>query len=505
MARAGAEVRVAGGEDGTIRITAARELRPTDAYDGNDADDGTDADGDAEAYGDVDGHGDAGGHRDARSHGDAGSHRDHGAGGRPVPVGADFTSAVLDVAGAVLSRPVLADPGLPSAWIHDVERAQHWLWALYGERVAAAVHAHAAGETAEVRVRAQATALGGAAARLGLGHWAARWWPASHSDGIAALEPDVLGLELAALTHRCQQLFDGEDDQPDDCAAALIEEHRTALDALVQWWHAAPGPSDTARRLEGVLRLIDAAADNTGLDGPALRRLRSALERRGPAGAPTPSGGPAAEGAPGAAEIPAGLAALLARPGGYALAAGERIGAAGRVIARGSGTNDWRRYPPGFVDAAENAVSWTARALGARRHVEAQVVAHPAEPTAGATLVAEVHVDGGGPHRIPLTRQDDVWTGHTDLTPQLSTGAVSPRVEVGVLLPGFDPGSPGARESAADRDRRDAVRAMVRRRLTAAATSPVVLSSAAHDRSPLDACSAPFLAETAAAATDEDY
>ncbi|MGQ4365213.1 hypothetical protein [Streptomyces sp. SAS_272] len=487
-ARAGADVRVAGGEDGTIRITAARELRPTAAHDG------TDADGGAEAYRDADGH------RDTQSHGDAGRHRDHGADGQPVPAGADFTWAVLDVAGAVLSRPVLADPGLPSAWIHDVDRAQHWLWALYGERVAAAVHARAAGESAVVRVRAQATALGGAAVRLGLGHWAARWWPASHSDGIPALEPDVLGLELAALTHRCQQLFDGEDDQPDDCAAVLIEEHRTALDALVQWWHAAPGPSDTARRLEGVLRLIDEAADSTGLDGPPLRRLRSALERRGPTGAPAASGGPAAEAAPPAAEIPAGLGALFARPDGYALAAGERLGAAGRVIARGSGTNDWRRCPPGFVDAAEDAVSWTARALGARRRVEVQAVAHPAAPTAGATLVAEVHVDGGGPHRIPLTRQDDVWTGHADLTPQLSTGALSPRVEVGVLLPGFDPGRPGDREAAADRDRREAVRALVRRRLTAAATSP-----ATHDRSPLDACSAPFLAETAAAATDEDY
>ncbi|MDQ0964227.1 hypothetical protein QFZ66_008105 [Streptomyces sp. B4I13] len=452
--RTGADVRVTGTEDGTIRITAAREPRHTDAYD------------DAEAY---DGTG-------------------------------DFTWAVLDVAGAVLSLPVLGDPGPPSAQIHDVGRAQHWLWALYGERVAAAVHARAAGESDDVRVRAQATALGGAAARLGLGHWAARWWPASHPDGIPALEPDVLGLELAALTHRCQQLFDGEDDQPDDCAGALIEDHQGALDALVQWWHATPVPSDTARRLESVLRMVDEAADRTGPDGPALRRLRSALERRGPDGAPTASGGPAAAGAPAAAEVPAGLGALSARPDRYALAAGERLGAGGRVMARGSGTNDWRRYPPGFVDAAENAVSWTARALGARRRVEVEAVAHPAAPTAGATLVAEVHVDGGGPHRIPLARQDDVWTGHADLSPQLSTGASAPRIEVGVLLPGFDPGRPGAPGAAADRGRRDAVRALVRRRLTAAAAS-----STAHDRSPLDACPAPFLAETAAAATDEDY
>jgi hypothetical protein len=223
------------------------------------------------------------------------------------------------------------------------------------------------------------------------------------------------------------------------------------------------------------------------------------LERRDPAGAPTASGGPAA-GTPATVEFPAGLGALFDRRDGYALAAGDTPGAGGRVIARGSGTNDWRRYPPGFVDAAEHAVSWTARALGARRRVEAEAVAHPAAPTAGATLAAEVHVDGGGPYRIPLTRRDDVWTGHADLTPQLSTGALSPRVEVGVLLPGFDPGRRGAPEAAADRGRRDAVRALVRRRLAAAATPP-----AQDDRPLFDDCSAPFLAETVAAATDEDY
>lgn len=50
------------------------------------------------------------------------------------------------------------------------------------------------------------------------------------------------------------------------------------------------------------------------------------------------------------------------------------------MIARGSGTNDWCRYPPGFVDAAENAVSWTAYALGADRRIEVEVVAGIAAP-----------------------------------------------------------------------------------------------------------------------------
>ncbi|MBK3572864.1 hypothetical protein JHN63_03300 [Streptomyces sp. MBT65] len=387
----------------------------------------------------------------------------------------DVTRAVLDVAGAVLAWPVLAATGLPTAEIHDVGRAQQWLWAVYGERTAAAVQACVAGESADVRVPSDPTGLAGAAALLGFGHWAARWWPASHLDGIPALEPDVLGLELAALTHECQQLFDDEGDQPDDCVAELIEDHRAALDPLIRWWQATPPSTEPARRLERVLRSVDDAADGAGLDGRELRSLRSALTR------------PRADG------TPVDPAALFARHGDYALAAGDPLVTGGRVIARGAGTNDWRRYPPGFVDASETAVSWTARALGARRRIEVEVVAHSAAPVAGALLVAEVGVDAGRPSRVPLARRDDVWSGRADL--ELSTaGEGRSRIEIGVLLPGFDPG-PGP-DGGADRD---AIRALVRRRLAAAA-QPDVPNSAPHEGT-----SGPFLAEIAAATTDEDY
>ncbi|MGX9889415.1 hypothetical protein [Streptomyces sp. NPDC002276] len=394
--------------------------------------------------------------------------------------GADFTRAVLDVAGAVLTWPVLGEPGPPTAEIHDVERAQQWLWAVYGEGVAAAVHACAISQSAETVVPVDPASLAADAARLGFGHWAARWWPASHLDGIPALQPDLLGLELAALTHQCQQLFDGGGDspggfgdQPDDCAAELIEEHRAALDPLIQWWRTAS--ADTARRLERVLRLIDDAADSAGLDSPELRRLRSVLDRSSPATAPLD------------------LGALFPSRDGYALAAGgEQLVGGGRLIARGSGTNDWRRYPPGLIDAAETAVSWTARALGARRQFEVDVVAHGAAPVTGAPLAAEVRVNDGPHTRVALARRDDMWTGRADL--DLPPGETRPRVELGVLLPGFDPG-PGPDTGA----ERDAIRALVRRRLAAAA-QPV-----ANDTPPHGSCPAPLLAEIAAATTDEDY
>ncbi|MFI6463239.1 hypothetical protein [Streptomyces sp. NPDC050538] len=390
----------------------------------------------------------------------------------------DFTRAVLDVAGAVLTWPVLGDAELPTAEVHDVSRAQQWLWAVYGERTAAAVYACATGGLAEVRVPADLTPLAGSVARLGLGHWATRWWPASHLDGIPALQPDVVGLELAALTHECQQLFDDEGDQPDACVTELIGDHQVALDPLIQWWHATPPSTDTARRLESVLRSVDDAADGAGLDGKALRRLRSALDRPRPAG------------------IPVDPAALFPRHDDYALAAGEPLATGGRLITRGAGTNDWRRYPPGLVDASESAVSWTARALGARRQIEVEVVAHIAAPVTAVPLAAEVRVNDGPGNRVPLSRQVDLWTGRADL--DLPAGETEPRIELGVLLPGFDPG-PGPEGGA----ERDSIRALVRRRLAAAAAAaaqPDTLNSPLHNGT-----SGPFLAEIAAATTDEDY
>ncbi|MFI2317559.1 hypothetical protein AMK17_35310 [Streptomyces sp. CB00072] len=380
-------------------------------------------------------------------------------------VGPAFTRAVLEVAGAVLTWPVLGPTGLPAAEIHDVGQAQQWLWAVYGERAAVAVDAVASGTpTAELTLPERPTALAGSAARLALGHWAADWWPTSYLDGIPALEPDVLGLELAALTHECQQLLD-ESAELD--GLELLEEHLAALDPLIRWRQSADSP----RRLDRVLRLTDDAADNAGLDGEALRHLRSALDKDH---RPTAT--------------PLDLAELFLRRQEFALAAGALRTASGRVIARGSGTNDWCRYPPGFVDAAENAVSWTAYALGADRRIEVEVVAGIADPVGGVHLAAEVHVDGSPPNRVPLARRDDVWTGRVDLDIPAST---TPSMEVGILLPGFDPG-PGADHRAA----REAVRVLARHRL-GVATAPHG-SKAAHPE--------PFLAEiAAAAAAEEDF
>ncbi|AHH97235.1 hypothetical protein [Kutzneria albida] len=339
--------------------------------------------------------------------------------------GVDFTRAVLDVAGAVLSWPDVTDLGVPDAEIEDVADAQQWIWAVYGEPVALAVQACASGEIAEASVESEQTGLGRLVARLAYGHWAARWWPASRIDAIPALAEDLLGLELAALTHECQQLFT---DSPE--AAELIEQHQGALEPLIQWWRA--GGSSAAER---VLRSIDEAADAAGLDGEPLRQLRSALD------------------GPGTTE----LAASFPTQEDFALAAGEPGTGTGRVVVSGVGVNDWRRYPPGFVDAAEDAVTWAVRAVGARRRIEILAAAGEVEPAPGVRLAAEVRVDASPVERVVLARGDAEWTGGAEVPATSSS-----QVDVGVLLPGFDPGS-----SEDGRAERAAVRELARRRLAA--------------------------------------
>ncbi|CAM3570653.1 hypothetical protein [Stackebrandtia soli] len=362
----------------------------------------------------------------------------------------DFTALVLDVAGGSLTWPLLTDRP-PTAWLSDPATAADWLWSLYGEAVAVAVDGTTRdGVTRTVTaVRTPASAL---ARRLAWGHWASRWWPASTIDGIPALPSDVLGLELVALTHRNQSILDPEvaaDDITD-----LLRVHEPAVETLVTWWRADRGP--VGHTVAALLRTLVHAADAEGVDSPALDAAAEALD-----GAPAPAAMP-----------------NFARPGDFALAAGDST-ATGRVIASGFGVNDWRRYPPGLVDAAEDAVSWTARASGAARRIDVDVAAGElAEPT--ARLAAEVVLNGDTQTRIRLRPGDGAWRGGTELAGPVTTAT---RFDVGVLLPGFDQG-----ELPDARDRRDAVRAHARARLAAATTG------ARTDE--------PFLAELIAAATE---
>ncbi|MGW2662449.1 hypothetical protein ACWCW7_15915 [Nocardia tengchongensis] len=150
-----------------------------------------------------------------------------------VPAGTPATSAagpevmVLEVIGGLLTWNVLAAQELPVAIIDDVDAAQEWVWALYGEPVAVALDAvrpqvrELGGDLAELEPAGhrltEAAAVPGlpalvvSARRLAYAHWASRWWPASMLDGIAALDPALLDRDIALLTDECESLVDGAD------------------------------------------------------------------------------------------------------------------------------------------------------------------------------------------------------------------------------------------------------------------------------------------------------
>lgn len=145
-----------------------------------------------------------------------------------APAGAPLTTdpdpgvdtAVLEVLGGHLSWRVPAERWVPAATLHDPDAAQEWLWAVYGAGIAVAVGEYT--EPVELPVRPERPESAAAVRRLGYAHWAARWWPASAVDGIAALDPGLLAQEIAELTGLCEGIVDGADaDTPVDVVAPV--------------------------------------------------------------------------------------------------------------------------------------------------------------------------------------------------------------------------------------------------------------------------------------------
>ncbi|WP_067824053.1 hypothetical protein [Nocardia inohanensis] len=115
---------------------------------------------------------------------------------------------VLEVVGGHLTWNLLDGQLLPAAVIDDVDAAQEWVWAIYGEPVALALAEAGTGEHSAAPVLSP---LAVSARRLAYAHWAARWWPASTLDSIAPLDPALLDRDIAALTEECDPLVDGAD------------------------------------------------------------------------------------------------------------------------------------------------------------------------------------------------------------------------------------------------------------------------------------------------------
>ncbi|PPJ29696.1 hypothetical protein C5E45_12750 [Nocardia nova] len=308
----------------------------------------------------------------------------------PMP---GLDTLVLEVIGGHLSWGLLSEHPVPAAVLHDPDAAQEWLWAVYGEPVALAV---ADGRSGELLAAPARTELSDAARQLGYAHWAAHWWPASTIDGIPALDPEVLGRDIAALTDICESIVDGADAQP-----------------------SPVGPSSDA---------------------------------------------------------------VAARRQDYALAAGPAdAGRTGLVLATGTSGWDWRRCPPGVLDASEFAVSWHLTRESGSTSVEVRAAAAPHLDTGlpGHLWPRARVVTTSAPTDFELRQNGDTWIG----------GAVIDAdnvVRVDVYVPGVGPAIDGA-----DSGYGPAQRQRIREFVVARLRSP--------NRSGL------LEAERAAAASDTDF
>ncbi|AWK75015.1 hypothetical protein CBI38_29120 [Rhodococcus oxybenzonivorans] len=190
--------------------------------------------------------------------------------------------------------------------------------------------------------------------------------------------------------------------------------------------------------------------------------------------------------------VPPRSAGNSARAEDYALAAGTAtaVRAGTLVLARGTGGTDWRRCPPGLIDASERAVSWEVQRVAGTTSVRVAVVGAPNLAGAVAThLRPRATVAGADPVHtadVELHLIGDTWVGDTDAPPGSEQG-----VTVNVYLPGF---GGNLHPALGGRDVRDRIRDLARQRLQRAA---------APDSD--DDSDVPLLAEIDAAASESDF
>ncbi|MFD3744720.1 hypothetical protein [Nocardia sp. NPDC058633] len=349
---------------------------------------------------------------------------------------------VLDVVGGQLSWSLFDSALIPAAVLDDADAAQDWVWAVYGEDVALAVADNRPRTLTAAPARPESAA---ALRRLAYAHWAIRWWPASTIDAIPALDPVLLAEEIAMLTEQCEMMIDG-----------AVDERFTEPDRETETYDDGAAPNDGIR--ESIPASSGDGEPSNGLGGRAPTDEAESIGRsRG-------------------------------RAEDYALAAGEGS-SDGLIVARGSGGWDWRRCPPGILDAGEKSVSWQVARAEGMSTVRVNVVAAPACRHEGPPHLrpyARVRSADAGHDRTPpahmefttpLRLRGDSWTGAVRIP-----GPPETSPDIAVFVPGVGPADP-AEESAM----RERIRRFARLRLT---------ELTGHPR---------LSAETAAADADEDF
>ncbi|WP_280302626.1 hypothetical protein [Nocardia neocaledoniensis] len=376
---------------------------------------------------------------------------------------------VLEVTGGHLTWSLLAGQRLPAATLDDNEAAQDWLWAVYGENTALAV-ADDEGHHRELTATPARPELVTALRRLAYAHWASRWWPASTLDSIPALDQAALAKEIAELSAVCEAVVAGSDD-PDSAAtgymtadveagggALALDEHRQAGHARDSGLSEVQIPSlsndqttASAPMNEPSGSQRDQANEGSPPNEPSDSQQPGAVDEGGSPNEPSASrlGRDHARG-DGQTAVP-----RRGRAEDYALAAGGEAGGTGLALARGAGDWDWRRCPPGFVDAGARAVSWQVRRGGGVTTVAVTAIAAPdcpREVPAHLRPLAGLRI-GDSLAEVPLARRGDAWVG------ELRTADVIENlVAVAVFVPGVGPDGPLPDESPARASIRDFAR-----------------------------------------------
>ncbi|MFF1960779.1 hypothetical protein ACFVWX_27850 [Streptomyces sp. NPDC058220] len=350
--------------------------------------------------------------------------------------------AVLDVAGGHLTWSVLALEAAPAAVLDDVGLAQEWVWAVYGERVALALAD--ANEAVTEAAPAQAVAE-------------------AEAEAAPALPGLVASARRLAFAHWAARWW----------PASLIDSIPALDERLLD-----QDIGDLTEECD----LLFAAQETTDSHPP----VRSYADTRADADADAD-------------------ADVTPRAADYALAAGPASATAdpegGLTLARGTGGSDWRRYPPGLVDASERAVSWVVVRADARTTVTVNVVAAPGPPPAHPLLTPRAAVSGAADQLdFGLRLVADSWLGDAPFD-HAGTGGPDPRgagLAVDVYLPGF--GTPGPPDDPAAQEAvRARVRDLARSRLARARASGARAGDSADYPGSL------LRAEIAAASDDTDF
>ncbi|ANN17312.1 hypothetical protein SD37_17770 [Amycolatopsis orientalis] len=268
-----------------------------------------------------------------------------------------FTLAELLAGRAASMRIDLTDAGAAEPWLTRLAGAEACLAALGEGR-------------GDLPARPE---LAGLASLL----WIRRWWPASTSLGVPALDPALLDLETAVATAAVEELAEGLLDGFEATPAELFDT-AVADGALV----AAASP--VAEEVRGLCGRLAAWFD----DQDDVVRAEAA------------------------AEVVARLETAPLGQRAYALAAGTDPAAAGEgVLAQGRESVDWARVPPGILDAAEDTVTWRIVAAGATARLEVDV----AGAFADAALTAVAIHDGEPFAEVALSLGAGRFTGTAEL------------------------------------------------------------------------------------------